>query len=208
VITGSGSFLEWDVSAPATLSIDQGIGPVLQQTIDGIGWLPIHPSADTTYTLTLNGSQTATTTVRVFPDLTAWNATHFTVPELTEPDLSGPGADPDGDGFNNRQEFQFQTNPRSAASQPRLAGSVVKHKGLLELRFQSPFPLEPEELILLIETSESLEGTWTPVPSNRYLETERDHYPSDGTSRVGIRLNDEVSSTDPQRFYRASWVLK
>ncbi len=208
VITGSGSFLEWDVSAPATLAIDQGIGPVLEQTIDGIGWLPVHPSSDTTYTLTLNESQTATTTVRVFPDRAAWNTNHFSAAELADPAVSGSDADPDGDAFTNGQEFQFQTNPRSAASQPRLAGSVVNHNGLLEIRFKSSFPLEPEELNLLIETSESLEGPWTPIASNRYLETERDHYPTHGTSRIGIRFTDEVSPRDTRRFYRASWILK
>ncbi|HSP42865.1 MAG TPA: alkaline phosphatase D family protein, partial [Luteolibacter sp.] len=78
ILQGGTATLEWDVSSPATLTIDQGVGSVLSRTVDGIGYLHVTPAADSTYTLTLNGSLTAQTVVRVFPGRQAWNDLYFT----------------------------------------------------------------------------------------------------------------------------------
>jgi hypothetical protein len=37
-----------------------------------------------------------------------------------DPGISGPNADPDGDGFTNQEEFTAGTNPLSAASRLQL----------------------------------------------------------------------------------------
>ena len=67
IARGESSTLRWNVESPTTLTIDQGIGDVSPFTVDGIGSLSVSPTVDTTYTLTLDGGQTATATVVVFP---------------------------------------------------------------------------------------------------------------------------------------------
>ena len=158
IIQGASSTLEWDVASPATLTINQGIGNVMTATVDGIGYLEVSPTTDTTYTLTLNGTLTAQTTVRVFPGRAAWNAAHFSPAELANPAISGGGEDPDGDGFTNDEEFQFQTDPRSASSKPRLQGMIHENGGLLEIDFECSVPLEPAAAHILVETSTNLDG--------------------------------------------------
>ena len=207
IIVGASSTLEWDVASPATLTINQGIGNVMSATVDGIGYLEVTPTTDTTYTLTLNGTLTAQTTVRVFPGRAAWNAAHFSPAELANPAISGGTVDPDGDGFTNDQEFQFQTDPRSASSRPRLQGMIQKSGGLLEIDFECSVPLEAAAANILVEASSNLDGVWTPLPSNSYVETGRENFPADGTSRVSIGLNEPIAPGEPRRFFRARWVL-
>ena len=207
IILGAGSTLEWDVTSPATLTIDQGTGDVMSATVGGIGYLDVSPSVDTTYTLTLNDTLTAQTTVRVFPGRAAWDAAHFSPAELANPAISGGSEDPDGDGFTNDQEFQFQTDPRNASSRPRLQGAIHENGGVLEIDFECAVPLEPAAARILVETSTHLDGAWTPLPSNSYVETGRENFPADGTSRVSIGLNQPIAAGEPRRFYRARWVL-
>jgi alkaline phosphatase D len=207
IIIGASSTLEWDVASPATLTINQGIGNVMTATVDGIGYLDISPASDTTYTLTLNGTLTAQTTIRVFPGRAAWDAANFSPEELTNPAISGGGEDPDGDGFTNDQEFQFQTDPRNASSKPRLQGAIQQNGGRLEIDFECSVPLESATAHLLVETSTQLSGSWTPLPSNSYVETGRQNFPTDGTSRVLIGLNKPIAPGETRRFYRARWVL-
>ena len=207
ILQGKTTILEWDVSSPATLTINQGIGNVMSQTIDGIGYLEVAPTVDTTYTLTLNGSLTAQTTVRVFPNRAAWNSFHFSAGELANPGISGGAADPDGDGFTNDEEFQFQTDPRDATSKPQLQGRVDVQGSTIAVDFDMSYPVEPGLSKMVVETSATL-NSWQQVPSNSYVETGRQNFPSDGTSRVSIRLTETIPAPEGRRFYRARWELR
>src|SRR5207237_860066 len=44
-----------------------------------------------------------------------WRLGFFTAAELAQPAISGPDADPDGDGATNWQEFLAGTDPRASA---------------------------------------------------------------------------------------------
>ena len=206
IVSGAASVLRWNVSSPATLTINQGIGNVIVHTVDGIGYVNVSPTVDTTYTLTLNGTLSATTTVRVFPGRESWFALYFNVAELANPLISGGTADPDGDGFTNDQEYRFQTNPRSAAARPILSGSIVNDGGILRADFTSSYPLDAASCTLFVESSTNLTH-WTRLPSNRFIETARDNLPATGTSRITIRLNDTLPGPEPKTFYRAGWEL-
>ncbi|QTN33923.1 alkaline phosphatase D family protein [Akkermansiaceae bacterium] len=207
ILLGGTATLEWDVISPATLTIDQGLGDVLPQTVDGIGFARVSPQVDTTYTLTLNGGATATTTVRVFGGRAAWDDAYFTPADKADPEIFGGGKDPDGDGFSNDEEFQFQTNPRDSSSRPRLQGSVKLEGSQLTVDFDMSYPVDPAAAKLIVETSPTLQG-WQEVPANSYVETGRENFPSVGTSRVLVRLTDTVSSSHDSRFYRARWELR
>ena len=45
-----------------------------------------------------------------------WQAEKFTLEELADPQISGPTADPDGDGISNFWEYAFDLNPMMADS--------------------------------------------------------------------------------------------
>jgi len=137
----------------------------------------------------------------------AWNAANFSPEELANPAIFGGGEDPDGDGCTNDEEFQFQTDPRNASSRPRLQGMIQENGGVLEIDFECSVPLEPAAAHILVETSTNLDGGWSPLPSNSYVETGREIFPTDGTIRVTIGLSEMVIPGETRRFYRARWVM-
>lgn len=70
-------------------------------------------------------SNAATVTVNApVPDTYAeWKAARFSSEERRDPEISGPAADPDGDGFTNEQEYIFGTLPllQESASPPDIS---------------------------------------------------------------------------------------
>jgi len=54
------------------------------------------------------------------PAYTVWAGRHFTPAQLMNPDISGPGADPDQDGLDNHAEFIAGTDPLNPASKLQL----------------------------------------------------------------------------------------
>jgi phosphodiesterase/alkaline phosphatase D-like protein len=205
IITGSSSVLQWNVESPTTLTIDQGEGDVTAQTVNGIGYLVVTPTADTTYTLTLNGVLTEKTTVRVFPGKQSWLDTYFNEVEQGNPAVSGDSVDDDGDGFTNGQEFLFQTNPRDPTSLPNLTSNVIMAAGEVTVDFSSPFPLGSEQCIMIMEASSDLDE-WFSLPSNSYQEIGRNSNPAAGTTQITIRFTEPIAG-QPAQYYRASWKL-
>lgn len=68
-----------------------------------------------------------------------WSHFHFTTQELNDPSVSGPYADPDGDGRNNATEYALGTDP-GKADQPLLEFVWLDVAGtpLPALRFRRP----------------------------------------------------------------------
>jgi hypothetical protein len=62
----------------------------------------------------------ATAVVTIADPLVAWRMAHFTEEEVSDPAISGPDADPDGDGISNQREYVFGTAPRSGQEPPAL----------------------------------------------------------------------------------------
>ena len=203
ISAGSETLLYWDVSSPASLTIDNGIGDVFDVTINGIGHFAVSPNSDTAYTLTLDGTQTALTTVEVFPAEPVWRMNHFTAAELLDPEISGDAADPDGDGVSNREEFRFQTDPRDASSFPKFEAIILAGDGSFTLEFDAAFPIDSELITPLVEVSEDLRR-WEELPANSLMEVSREFAPSRGTTRLTFRLLDTAPSS-LRKFHRAHW---
>ena len=204
ITTGNSSLLQWVVESHGTLTIDNGIGDATSYTVNGIGHLPVSPTATTTYTLTLNDTLTAQTTVQVFPNKDAWLDLHFTPAERANPLISGDDADPDGDGYTNETEFRFQTDPRETSSIPKLGAGILYDDGTITIDFDAPFPVDSPACLPTLEASPDLLA-WTTIPEEAYDEIARAASPS-GTSRLTVRLLDDTTA-QPRRFYRAYWNL-
>jgi len=54
-----------------------------------------------------------------------WRGQHFTAPNASDDAISGPNADPDGDGIPNLTEYALGSDPNNAQSRPGMAGANV-----------------------------------------------------------------------------------
>lgn len=59
-----------------------------------------------------------------------WIASQFTAPGNSNPEVSGPNADPDHDGFSNAAEFAFGSDPESHASIPVITSTTTTTGGV------------------------------------------------------------------------------
>ncbi|MFT4640231.1 MAG: putative repeat protein (TIGR02543 family) [Verrucomicrobiales bacterium] len=88
-----------------------------------VNWEGILSGSVNPATLIISGDQTVTA---VFEELTpeppyeAWTKQEFSEAEQADPAVSGPNADPDGDGLANLLEHVFGTRPQEQASQAYL----------------------------------------------------------------------------------------
>ncbi len=117
----------------------------------------------------------------------AWRFAHFSPLELEDPEVSGPSADPDGDGASNLHEFQAGTNPRKAASVFRLG--VAGETNAVWLSFPGVSGREYS----LEYRQEAAAGPWLALTNFPRLE-------GDGV----LRYSDQRSPGATNRFYRAN----
>ncbi|MBX3737538.1 MAG: immunoglobulin domain-containing protein [Candidatus Didemnitutus sp.] len=120
----------------------------------------------------------------------AWRLNYFSAAELLDAAISGPNADPDGDGFVNLTEYALGTHPRanSAAAAPQM-GLVAG-----EWRFTYSRPADRPDVTYTVEYSTNL-TTWRStgvtharVTTTGGIETWRATYSSSGIPTCFFRL--------------------
>jgi len=111
----------------------------------------------------------------------AWRTQHFNAAELLDPAISGPTADPDGDGFANLVEYALGADPRanSAASAPQVGATAS------DWTFTYTRPADRSDLTYTVECSTNL-VTWSTIDATRVSsangsETWRAAYPLGAT---------------------------
>lgn len=117
-------------------------------------------------------------------DFAAWSANYFRGSEAEPIELSGPAADPDGDGQSNFAEFVAGTHPREAASVLRLRAFRTAN-GPLELRFPGVAGRSYEVQWRSLETSAG--SDWHAVQALGPLTADGESVVLDGEARAAGR---------------------
>jgi hypothetical protein len=121
----------------------------------------------------------------------AWAQNTFTASENGNATISGPAADPDGDGAVNLVEFAFNTNPKVATAEKNF-GASLSTSGTVALEFTrrkggagTSLSYEVDEVRFELKETTDLQ-TWTGVSGNVTSEVQPN---SDGiTENVKLRL--------------------
>lgn len=104
------------------------------------------------------------------PPYTVWAGEHFTPVQLMNRVISGPEADPDGDGYTNQAEFTAGTDPLNSASRLDLRLTVTSTNALLNFNavanrvyvVQACATLNPEDWWTFLDVN--------PRPSNGFVQ--------------------------------------
>jgi hypothetical protein len=165
------------LSGPATLSgavlTPTGSGPVTVRASQvGNGNYQSAPNVDAVITVTSDYGRSD------------WKASHFTAGELADPTVSGPLADPDGDGFSNLIEFSMMLDPKSS---DRASGLCEYQEVVISgqsypaitIRRRTDYP----DISSTVEASLNLVQWNVPVP----VETDDPTDNGDGTETVQFR---------------------
>jgi hypothetical protein len=127
-----------------------------------------------------------------------WRSQHFTQAELTNPAISGDGADPDSDDIANLVEFAFALNPRNV-SHPAFTSAFIEHfsgTNYLDVQFTQRNP--PADVQYVPQVSNDL-STWDSSPANFTVAAAVPG--TNQTSLVTLRLLPSLHVT-PARFVR------
>ncbi len=135
------------VSGPATIT-----GTNL--TLTGTGTVVVRASqvGDANY----NAAPAVDRSFVVTPNFDSWNLDHFNTQERANASISGPTADPDGDGLSNLVEYALALNPRAANAN----GTGLADRTETEWTFTYSRPAERSDVLYEVETSTDL-TTWS-----------------------------------------------
>ena len=112
-----------------------------------------------------------------------WQAAHFTTAELADPAISGPNADPDGDGRANLIEYAFGLDPLVADQDA--STSAIGPNGLT---LTYPEVVGATDLLYHLEQSPDILHWVTPNSPTRSVLSD------DGTKRLGELTESPQSS--------------
>ena len=112
--------------------------------------------------------------------------------------MSGPAADPDGDGINNFMEYAFGSNPTSWSQAPEISVSTTGEPSDLHLLIGIRRATGAVDATLTWEWSSNLQ-TWAPAAGNLQL-LDTTPYP-DGTTILRYLENTSINSS-AARFLR------
>jgi hypothetical protein len=113
-------------------------------------------------------SHAATATVNTATDPYAeWKAVRFSLEQSSNPAISGPVADPDGDGQTNEQEYIFGTLPLQPEAP--VASGVALNAGKMEVSFTASKATGPgytgrTRHYAVETTTDMVNGPWTALP--------------------------------------------
>ncbi len=123
-----------------------------------------------------------------------WDNFHFTSAERDDPLISGPDADPDGDGRTNLLEYAFATNPRTHD----VPGLTIRADAALLFRR----PAHPLDLLYTLEAGDSgATASWQTTPhvlEATALDSETE----------SIVLRETAPPAAARRFYRLRCTLQ
>lgn len=130
-----------------------------------------------------------------------WNATHFSLSELSDSVVSGPTVDPDADGLANLLEYALATDPRNATdSGPQLGTMEESGATYLTLTFNR---IADPTLTYLVQTSATLatdswQNLWTSTGAANQAGaiTVRDTTPLSAANARFLRLKVEHTPVD------------
>lgn len=130
------------------------------------------------------------------PPYTAWAVDRFTLAQMADSQISGPGADPDGDHIENYAEFIAGTDPRNARSILRL-DAFPSGPGSLLLQFQAV----SNRAYAILHRAGLESGSWQPyaqfpaMPSNSLVQLQSPFGHS--TSFFALRASNAETSGFP-----------
>jgi glucose/arabinose dehydrogenase len=90
-----------------------------------------------------------------------WRNRHFSHEQIMDPEISGPGADPDGDGLGNLLEFALGLDPLSGDGLVPVQTGMEEIEGELYLTLTAAKAPEATDVSLVVESSSDLTGGWT-----------------------------------------------
>jgi hypothetical protein len=169
--------------APGVATAQLTIEPLADSIPEGdeLVLLTIQPGDD----YTTGALSSATVRIRDEP-FDGWRFRHFAAEELTDPAISGPATDADGDGATNLEEFQSGTDPRDPQSVFRMR--IARHLEVTEISFSAG----PDRGYLLQHRENLDHGSWLELTNFPPL------------SGLGtLSYTDAIPDIRTNRFYRA-----
>gem|GEM_PF-1244248 len=158
-------------------------------TLSGTGLVTVRASqaGDATYAAATPVDRSFTVT----GNFNAWQNARFTSGELANAAVSGPNADPDGDGYSNFLEYALGLEPKSADS----TGLPEVSTTSTEWTYSYTRPVDRADVTYSVEISSDL-VTWTSVgvihaflaPADGGKEVWQAKYPLAGANNIFFRL--------------------
>lgn len=121
-----------------------------------VGWEEKNLKGKKTPTYTFN----LTVNVPASP-LQTWTALFWSGSDLTDPQISGPTADPDGDGIENLMEFVLNLDPSSRDSFPGTIG--IDPADSTMMAYTLPFNPDGGEMVKFQESASLKANAWTDI---------------------------------------------